>query len=46
LESHFVLYTHLQPTVLAPLGISSKSQTLLTLIDLISSFIASSYLDE
>jgi hypothetical protein len=36
----------LQPTVLAPLVISSKSQTLLVLIDLISSSIALSHLDE
>jgi hypothetical protein len=46
LESHFVLYTHLQSTILAPLGISFKPQTLLALIDLISSSIASSHLDE
>jgi hypothetical protein len=46
LESHFVLETHLQPTVLTHLGISSKSQTLLVLIDLILSSIASSHLDE
>jgi hypothetical protein len=36
----------MQPTVLAPLGIFSKSQTLLVLIDLISSSIDSSHLDE
>jgi hypothetical protein len=31
LESHFILYIHLQPTVFAPLVISSKSRTLLVL---------------
>jgi hypothetical protein len=46
LESHFILWTHLQPTIFAPLGISSEAQTLLVLIDPISSSIASSHLDE
>jgi hypothetical protein len=40
LESCLALETHLEPTVLAPLGISIKSHTPLMLMDFISSFIA------